>query len=157
MRFCALCAQLLSCTHCFVTPWTAAHQAPLSVEFSRQEYWNGLPFLSLEIFLTQGWNPHLESLASAGRFFTTSTAWEAQEILVSHYFLLSNVQISFCHKYFSDHTSQLWILSLLNFQHIFSFHFGMWQTRGITEWTWINGTVSQYGGFFRLLRKETMV
>ena len=28
----------------FVTPWTAAHQAPLSMEFSRQEYWSGLPF-----------------------------------------------------------------------------------------------------------------
>ena len=26
--------------------WTAAHQAPLSVEFSRQEYWSGLPFRS---------------------------------------------------------------------------------------------------------------
>ena len=26
------------------TPWTAAHQAPLSMEFSRQEYWSGLPF-----------------------------------------------------------------------------------------------------------------
>ena len=28
-----------------MTPWTAALQAPLSMEFSRQEYWNGLPFL----------------------------------------------------------------------------------------------------------------
>ena len=28
----------------FVIPWTVAHQAPLSVEFSRQEYWKGLPF-----------------------------------------------------------------------------------------------------------------
>ena len=28
------------------TPWTAAHQAPLSTGFSRQEYWSGLPFLS---------------------------------------------------------------------------------------------------------------
>ena len=27
-----------------MTPWTVVHQAPLSVEFSRQEYWNGLPF-----------------------------------------------------------------------------------------------------------------
>ena len=26
------------------TPWTVAHQAPLSVVFPRQEYWNGLPF-----------------------------------------------------------------------------------------------------------------
>ena len=30
----------------FVAPWTLAHQAPLSMEFSRQEYWNGLPFPS---------------------------------------------------------------------------------------------------------------
>ena len=30
----------------FVTPWTGAHQAPLSMGFSRQEYWSGLPFLS---------------------------------------------------------------------------------------------------------------
>ena len=29
----------------FVTPWTVAHQAPLSMEFSRQEYWSGLPFI----------------------------------------------------------------------------------------------------------------
>ena len=27
----------------FVTPWTVAHQAPLSIEFSREEYWSGLP------------------------------------------------------------------------------------------------------------------
>ena len=30
----------------FVIPWTVAHQAPLSMEFSRQEYWSGLPFPS---------------------------------------------------------------------------------------------------------------
>ena len=29
-----------------LTPWTVAHQVPLSMEFSRQEYWNGLPFPS---------------------------------------------------------------------------------------------------------------
>ena len=28
----------------FATPWTVAHQAPLSMEFPRQEYWSGLPF-----------------------------------------------------------------------------------------------------------------
>ena len=33
----------------FVTPWTVARQAPLSLEFSRQEYWSGLPFPSLEV------------------------------------------------------------------------------------------------------------
>ena len=30
-----------------MTPWTVARQVPLSMEFSRQEYWSGLPFLSL--------------------------------------------------------------------------------------------------------------
>ena len=35
-----------SCVRLFATPWTVAHQAPLSVEFSRQEYWSGLPFPS---------------------------------------------------------------------------------------------------------------
>ena len=36
----------LSCVWLFVTPWTVAHQAPPSMEFSRQEYWSGLPFPS---------------------------------------------------------------------------------------------------------------
>ena len=36
--------QSLSCVQFFATPWTAAHQAPLSMEFSRKEYFSGLPF-----------------------------------------------------------------------------------------------------------------
>ena len=36
--------KLLSPTWLFATPWTAAHQAPLSMRFSRQGYWSGLPF-----------------------------------------------------------------------------------------------------------------
>ena len=39
-------ACMLSCFTCVqlcVTPWTVAHQAPLSIRFSRQEYWSGLP------------------------------------------------------------------------------------------------------------------
>ena len=36
----------LSRVQLFVTPWTVAHQAPPSMEFSRQEYCSGLPFLS---------------------------------------------------------------------------------------------------------------
>ena len=45
----------------FATPWTLTNQAPLSMGFSRQEYWSELPCLpdpGLE-FLTQGLNPHL--------------------------------------------------------------------------------------------------
>ena len=40
---CYLSAQSLSRVRLSVTPWTVAHQAPLSMEFSRQEYWSGLP------------------------------------------------------------------------------------------------------------------
>ena len=35
-----------SCVQLFTTPWTAAYQAPPSVGFSRQEYWNGVPLPS---------------------------------------------------------------------------------------------------------------
>ena len=38
--------KLLSRVQLFATPWTVAYQAPLSIEFSRQEYWSGLPFPS---------------------------------------------------------------------------------------------------------------
>ena len=37
---------MLSRVRLFATPWTVAYQAPLSMEFSRQEYWSGLPFPS---------------------------------------------------------------------------------------------------------------
>ena len=36
----------LSCVRLFATPWTVAYKAPLSMEFSRQEYWSGLPLPS---------------------------------------------------------------------------------------------------------------
>ena len=53
----------------FVTSWTIAHQAPLSMRFLRQEYWSGLPFPSPGDLP----NPRIEpaSPALAGRFFTT--------------------------------------------------------------------------------------
>ena len=47
----------LNCVQLFATLWTVAHQAPLSMEFSSQEYWSGLHFLLKWNFLTQGLNP----------------------------------------------------------------------------------------------------
>ena len=37
-----MCVKLLSHVHFFATPWTVAHQVPLSMGFSRQDYWSGL-------------------------------------------------------------------------------------------------------------------
>ena len=68
----------------FATPWTVALQAPLSMEFSRQEYWNELPcpppgdLPDLEIEPKS-----LPSLALAGGFFTTITNWEAHPTKIS--------------------------------------------------------------------------
>ena len=55
--------------------------ATLSMGFSRQEYWSGLPFPSPEDFPDPGIEPmSLESPALAGGFFTTSATWEAQRV-----------------------------------------------------------------------------
>ena len=62
----------LSCVWFFVIPWTVAHQTPLSMEFSRQEYWRGLPFSSPGELPDSGIKPEsLVSPASAGGFFIT--------------------------------------------------------------------------------------
>ena len=50
-------------------PMVWAYRARLSMEFSRQKYWSGLPFTTQGIFRTQGFN--LVSLAPTGRFFAT--------------------------------------------------------------------------------------
>ena len=64
MRITCVHAELLSHVQLFVTVWIAALQAPLSMEFPRQEYWNGLPFFLQGIFLTQGSNQHLRQADS---------------------------------------------------------------------------------------------
>ena len=46
----------------FVTPWTVDHQAPLSMEFLRQEYWTGLPFPSLGDLPDPGIKPRSPAL-----------------------------------------------------------------------------------------------
>ena len=67
-----------SCVQLFVTLWAIGPQSPLSMRFSREEYGVGCYTILLEIFPTQGLNPHLLCLPSlAGGFFTTSTIWEA--------------------------------------------------------------------------------
>ena len=43
--------RMLSCVQPFATPWTVARQAPLSMGFSRQEYWSGFPFSLSGMFL----------------------------------------------------------------------------------------------------------
>ena len=72
----------------FETLWTIAHQAPLSMGFSRQEYWTELPCPPPGDFPNPGIKPaSLTSPALAGRFFTTSTTKSMYNIDL----ILSNV------------------------------------------------------------------
>ena len=68
----------------FMTPWTVACQAPLSMGFSKQEYWSGLPCPPPGALPNPGTKPKsLMSPALAGGFFTTNATWEAQCLLRS--------------------------------------------------------------------------
>jgi len=68
-----VCACVLSRVQLFVTTWTVAHQAPLSMGFPRQERWSGLPCPPPRDLPDPGVEPaSLLSPALAGRFFTTS-------------------------------------------------------------------------------------
>ena len=60
-----------SCAQLFATPWTVAIQAPLYMEFSKQEYWSALPFPPPGHLPDLGIKPM--SPALAGRFFTTES------------------------------------------------------------------------------------
>ena len=56
VTFCQCCCvpSCFSCVWLFATPWTIVHQCPLSMGFSRQEYWSGLPCPSLGDLLDPG-------------------------------------------------------------------------------------------------------
>ena len=73
--------RVLSCfshVSLFATPWTIPRQAPLSMGFSRQEYWSGLPQPPPEDLPHPRIKPaSLRTPALAGGFFTTSATWEA--------------------------------------------------------------------------------
>ena len=71
-------ACVLSRVRVFVTSWTAAQEAPLSMGFPKQEYRSGLPFLPPEDLPNPGIEPSsLAPPALARGFFITSAIWEA--------------------------------------------------------------------------------
>ena len=78
----SLSSAILSSIRLFATLRTVSHQSPLSMGFSRQESWSGLPCPPLGDLPNPGIEPvSFKSPALSGRFFTTSATWEAQESL----------------------------------------------------------------------------
>ena len=70
----------------FVTPWTVAHQASLSIGFPREEYWSGLPISSPGDLPDPGIEPRFPALA--GRFFTTESLGKPELLLLFVSFLI---------------------------------------------------------------------
>ena len=90
---------------CSATPWTVASQAPLSMEFSRQEYWSGFPFPSpgdLPDLRTE--TTSLASLALEGGIFTAEPAGKTQQKVVLQELMPQNSH--------QPWTSQDWFLEL---------------------------------------------
>jgi len=90
------------------TLWIVAHQAPLSMGFTRQEYWSGLPCPPLGNLPDPGIeSTSFMSPALAGGLFTTSTAWEShiktKQVLIVFpvplYSLLPS-PLAFCHLHY---------------------------------------------------------
>ena len=61
--------KLLSCVRLFVTPWTAAYQAPPPMGFSRQGYWSGMPLIFLSLCIYLFWIFHTNVITQYVPFF----------------------------------------------------------------------------------------
>ena len=87
-------AKSLSHVWLFGAPWTVAHQASLSMGFSRQEDWSGLPHTPPGYIPDPGIKSlSLMSPALAGRFFTTRAIWKA---LILSYLLSFSFCLAYC-------------------------------------------------------------
>ena len=87
------CTQPPGHVQLFATLWTIAHRVPLSMVFSKQEYWSGLPFPIPEYLPNPGIQPVSPlSLALAGAFFTTVPHCEHTKLPFSLLFSVSEIQ-----------------------------------------------------------------
>ena len=108
-----------SCVHCplisdsFVTPWTIARQATLSMGFSRQKYWSGLPFPSPGYLPNPGIKPGSPTFQADSLLSEPPSSSDIQNLTALndlHYYLASLI-----HSHFSPG-----LFSLLQFTHNFS-------------------------------------
>ena len=130
---------LLSCVWLFVTPWTVAHQAPRSMEFSRQEYQSGLPFHSAG---ESSWPRDRTEVSSIARKFFT--VWATREALS-----LSVVELYYCSP-----RKPPW-------QHLFpSAHTVSHEGSSVVWWTWslfIWATYIIFWAYFLRYKTRTLI
>ena len=113
---CCVCAQSLNHVRPFAASWTMASQAPLSLEFSKQDFWNGVPFSPPGNLPYPGVKPaSLASPSLTGRFFTASTTWEALSIVPLHLklalgLLVLEINLIFYRHKIQGHQLHIWML-----------------------------------------------
>ena len=108
----------------FANPWNAVHHAPLSIEFSRQEYWSGFPFPTPGDIPDPDIQP--ESTASpalVSRFFITDATWESHIYLKFHLNPISQAASS-SRDYSWHQEKTFWLLAR-----------AFW---GTTNYSWLN-------------------
>ena len=71
----------LSCARLFTTPWTAAHQAPPSMGFSRQEYWSGVPLQHFNSTPPQSTHKSSSQRSRRGHLCTLPQLWLTQSLI----------------------------------------------------------------------------
>ena len=91
--YCVCVCLLLSRVQLLAPPWTAAHQAPLSMESSRQEYWSGEPFPSPGDFP----DPGIEPKSSALQTDSLQAVWVTKET----HLLVGETAKSHCQVHYS--------------------------------------------------------
>ena len=108
-----ICTQSLSCVWFFVTPRTVARQAPLSMGFSRQEYWSGLPFPPLEDLPNLGIKP-ASPVSPALRWipYHWANGGSPKIVLKNNKWLSSQIT--------SDQSKRSWLKPLLSFENFYS-------------------------------------
>ena len=102
--------KLLSRVELFVTPWTVAYQAPPSMGFSRQEYWNGLPFPSPADLPDSGIEPGFPALEADA--LTSEPPGKTEDTVLSVIHKLTNGN-----KHLPSTTSTEWIDKYELFHH----------------------------------------
>ena len=98
-----MCA--LSRVWLFATPWTGAHQAPLSMGFSRQDNWSGCHFLLQRVFPTQGPCPHP----------LCALHWQADSLPRSHLDPTGPASSWLVHSVHLDSRSLVWVWEALTY------------------------------------------
>ena len=121
-----------SCIRLFATPWTVACQTPLSMGFSRQEYWSGLLCPPPGDLPDPGIEPaSLTSPALARGFFTTSTTWEVNGPIIPILGIYTGEIKTYVHI---DTVHKNLKCSIHNHQHLDNNKYPLWNE-------WINKTV----------------